>query len=72
MMMTMMRRMCAGSAGTPVTLRILSGTPARVAGASSLFTRTVSFSGLITVTLANARFVLFFESVFIIIGFLMY
>lgn len=69
LMMTKMRRTCAGSAEILGMRTIRLGIRALVAGASSLFTRIVSFSGLITATLVNARFC-YFSSLLLIVGIL--
>jgi hypothetical protein len=55
-MMTKMKRTFAGSAEILVMQTIRFGIRVPVAEVSNLFTRIVSFSGLITATLVNARF----------------
>lgn len=56
--MTKKKRMFVGSVGTLVKPIILSGILVLAVVVLSMFTRIVYFNGLITVTLANARFVL--------------
>ena len=61
-----------GSAETQATLTTPSGTIARAAGASSLFTKIAFFNGSITATLANARSVFLIHLIVISIVVLMY
>lgn len=65
-MTTKKKRTFVGSVGTLVKPIILSGILVLAVVVSSMFTKIAYFNGLITVTLANARFVLYAKSVHLI------